>query len=181
MELRNGTYRFGPEHGGLLLKTSRTGFGRKAGHDLTIRVGAWNADVTVDLANPQQSQVQATIQADSFEILHGTGGLKPLTSGDRADIRATIAAKVLKTADHPAITFVSTQVSGTPDAFTLIGELTIMGRSQPVEMTATAGTGRLQGRAVITQTRWGIKPYSAFAGALRLADDVRLEFDLAIP
>jgi len=27
----------------------------------------------------------------------------------------------------------------------------------------------------------GIKPYSAFAGALRLADDIQVEFDLAIP
>lgn len=181
MELRNGTFQLGPEHGGLLLKTSRTGFGRKAGHDLTIRVGTWAADVTIDLADPRRCDVSATIDTNSFEVLDGTGGLKPLTAGDRADIRATIAEKILKTADYPVITFRSTTVSGTTDGFTLAGDLTIMGRSQPVELTGTAGSGRLQGRGTVTQTRWGIKPYTAFAGALKLADDVHVEFDLAIP
>jgi hypothetical protein len=40
---------------------------------------------------------------------------------------------------------------------------------------------RLRGHATVTQSRWGIKPYSAFAGALRLADDIQVEFDLASP
>jgi hypothetical protein len=37
--------------------------------------------------------------------------------------------------------------------------------------------GRVQGRATVVQTQWGIKPYSAFLGALKLADEVAVEVD----
>ena len=40
---------------------------------------------------------------------------------------------------------------------------------------------RVRGGATVTQSRWGIKPYSAFFGALRLADDVEVEFDVRLP
>ncbi|MEU3090314.1 YceI family protein [Streptomyces massasporeus] len=41
------------------------------------------------------------------------------------------------------------------------------------------GDGLLRGWATITQSAWGIKPYTAFLGALRLADEVRIEFEVA--
>lgn len=30
------------------------------------------------------------------------------------------------------------------------------------------------------QTRWGVRPYSAFLGALKLADEVEVEFNVAL-
>jgi hypothetical protein len=36
--------------------------------------------------------------------------------------------------------------------------------------------GRVQGSATIVQTRWGIRPYTGFFGALKLSDEVRVEF-----
>lgn len=43
------------------------------------------------------------------------------------------------------------------------------------------GDGLLRGWATVTQSTWGIKPYTAFLGALRLADEVRVEFEVARP
>jgi hypothetical protein len=37
----------------------------------------------------------------------------------------------------------------------------------------------LRGWATVTQSAWAIKPYTAFPGALRLADEVRVEFEMA--
>jgi polyisoprenoid-binding protein YceI len=181
MILGTGNYPLGPQAGRLLLRTGRTGLGRRAGHDLTIEATRWQADVAVNTADPGQSSVTLTIEVDSVEVREGTGGLKPLTNADRADIKATICEKILLTAEHPVITFSSSHVTGTPDAFQVSGDLTIMGQARPVTVHGGIDGGRLRGHASVTQSRWGIKPYSAFAGALRLADDIQVEFDLAVP
>jgi hypothetical protein len=34
------------------------------------------------------------------------------------------------------------------------------------------------GSATVTQSTFGIKPYTAFLGALKLADDVRIEYEV---
>lgn len=39
--------------------------------------------------------------------------------------------------------------------------------------------GLLRGWATVTQSAWGIKPYTTFLGALRLAEEVRVEFEVA--
>lgn len=181
MTLTSGSYGFGPERGRVLVRTSRTGLGRRAGHDLTIEATRWEAQAAVDPADPGQSSVTAAIEVGALEVREGTGGIKPLTDGDRADIKATITGKILRTAEHPMITFASTQVTGNPEAFQLTGNLTIMGQAHPVTISGSVAGGRIRGHATVAQTRWGIKPYSAFAGALRLADDVEVEFDLAAP
>jgi hypothetical protein len=50
-----GAYRLGPEWGQLLVHTTRTGLGAKAGHDLTIEVTRWHGCGTVDPADPANS------------------------------------------------------------------------------------------------------------------------------
>jgi hypothetical protein len=40
--------------------------------------------------------------------------------------------------------------------------------------------GRVNGSAVIVQSRWGIRPYSAFFGALKVGDEVEIRFDLGL-
>jgi polyisoprenoid-binding protein YceI len=181
MAVSDGTYRLGPESGQLQLKTTRTGLGARVGHDLTIEVTRWHADVTVDVGNPSLSSVSVEADASSFEVRTGSGGIKPLTDSDRAEIKKTIEQKVLHTSRDPAITFRSTRVAGTAESFTVDGDLTITGVTQPVTINGRVADGRVQGSATIVQTRFGIRPYTGFFGALKLSDEVAVEFsaDLA--
>src|SRR6266498_1064951 len=110
MGVADGTTVFGAGSGHLLVKTARTGLGAKAGHDLTIEVTRWDGSATVDPADPGRSSVSVTVDADSFEVRSGTGGVKPLTDFDRLEIRKTIREKVLHTGRHPTIAFRSTRV-----------------------------------------------------------------------
>lgn len=182
MESSDGTYRLGPETGRLLVKTNRTGLGRKAGHDLTIEVTRWFGEVVVDDPEHAPSSVSATIEVDSLEVREGVGGLKPLTDSDRAEIKKTMRQKILHPAEHPRIIFESTEVTGTPESFVTTGDLTIMDTTHPVTIHARVeDDGWVRGGTTIVQSRWGIKPYSAFFGALRLADEVQVEFELAAP
>jgi polyisoprenoid-binding protein YceI len=116
-----------------------------------------------------------------LEVREGRGGLKPLTDADRADIRQTLGDKaLLHTSQHPTITFRSTGITGTPQSFAVTGNLTIKGRTHPVTVRGKENGGTvLRGWATLTQSLWGIKPYTAFMGALRLADEVRVEFEVA--
>jgi polyisoprenoid-binding protein YceI len=177
MAMADGTYELGPESGQLQLKTTRTGLGARAGHDLTIEVTRWHAVVSVDGADPSLSSVGVDVDANSLEVRTGTGGIKPLTDSDRAEIKKTIQQKVLDTSRHPAITFRSTRVAGRPESFTVDGDLTITGVTQPVTVHGRLADGRVQGSATVVQTRWGIRPYTGFFGALKLSDEVTVEFD----
>lgn len=166
----------GPEAGRLLVRTGRSGLGAKAGHDLTIEATRWEG--TVDVAG---QSVAVDVQVDGLEVREGAGGVKPLTDSDRADIKGTFTQKILRTAEHPTITFRSTRVEGAPDSFTVEGDLTIMGVAQPVTLQGAMNDGRVRGSATVQQSRWGIKPYTAFFGALKLRDEVEVEFDLELP
>jgi polyisoprenoid-binding protein YceI len=180
MGVADGTYLLGPGVGRLLVKTTRTGLGAKAGHDLTIEVTRWRGSATVDTANLARCSVTVEVDVDSFDVREGSGGVKPLTDSDRAEIKKTVREKVLHTDQHPTIAFRSTRVDGSADSFTVEGDLTITGVTRPVTVHGRVSDGRVRGSATVTQTRWGIRPYSAFFGALKLRDDVAVEFDVAL-
>jgi len=180
MSTPSGSYVAGPESGQLVVKTSRTGLGAKAGHDLTIEVTRWRGKIAVDAASPASSSVTIEADIDSFEVREGSGGIKPLTDADRAVIKNTLCTKVLHADRYPAIVFTSTRISGSAESVRIDGDLTIVGITQPITVQGRVDAGRATGSAVVVQTRWGIKPYSAFLGALKLRDEVEVRFDIGL-
>lgn len=181
MAVRDGTYRVGPDVGRLLVHTGRTGLGSRAGHDLTIGAMAWSGDVVVDTGDAARSSVSVDIDVASMHVISGSGGVKPLTDSDRADIERTMCDKILDAARHPIIRFRSTRVSGTSESFTVDGDLTIKDVSRPVTATGSSDSdGRVRATATVPQSRWGIKPYSAFFGALKVADEVMIEVEVLL-
>jgi polyisoprenoid-binding protein YceI len=57
------------------------------------------------------------------------------------------------------------------------GDLTLLGRTRPIAFDVTVADGTLHAVAVVTQTDFGIKPYSALFGALKVADEVKVELE----
>src|SRR5215212_8898001 len=174
-----GAHRLGQKSGRLLVNTSRTGLGAKAGHDLTIEVTRWHGHATVDTAVPANSSVTIQVDVGSFQVRQGTGGVKPLTDADRAEITKTLK-QVLHTAQHPTITFRSRRVEESAGSFTVDGELTVMGVTRPVMVQGRVTDGRVVGGATVVQSQWGIRPYSAFFGTLKLSDEVKIDFDITL-
>jgi len=177
-----GSIRLGPDAGRVVIKTTRAGLAAKAGHDLTIEVTRWSARVEVP-AEDGGGLAAATVQADldlgSLEVREGTGGALPLTDRDRREIKKQIGS-ILGTA---TATFASSRVipSGSSGG-TVEGSVTLNGRTQPARLQLTTpGSGQYRGSAMLAQTGFGIKPYSGFFGALKLKDEVTLEFQLTLP
>jgi hypothetical protein len=160
--------RFGPDNARLTIRTGRTGAASKAGHDLLIEVGSWEA--TLDL----EAQPALTLSADSRSgrVLEGTGGVKALDDDDRANIVKTIDKEVLKGC---SIEYRSSEVDRRSDgSLSVTGELELGGRRGPAAFELAVDNGELTGEATVKQTAFGIKPYSALFGTLKVADEVRI-------
>jgi polyisoprenoid-binding protein YceI len=174
----SATHVLSPESGTLLVKTTRAGMAAKVGHDLTIEAQAWRGQAVVDLTDPAASSVSVEVDVDSLVVVEGAGGIKPLSGSDKREIQRNIQRKILHTDQHPTLTFTSSAVSGTPDDFAVEGQLTIAGQTAPVTLRGAVADGRARGSASVVQSRWGIKPFTAFLGALKLDDEVTVEFDV---
>jgi polyisoprenoid-binding protein YceI len=168
------TYTLGPDDGTLSVRTERTGTVAMAGHDLLIHVTSWSA--TLELGDAPSLALDA--DATSLRVRQGTGGMKSLDDDDLADIEKTIDDEVLRRQD---IRFRSTAVEPNGDALGVTGDLTLAGNSRPIAFDLALTDGRVTGAAVIKQTDWDMKPYSVLFGALKVADEVRVEIDAALP
>jgi polyisoprenoid-binding protein YceI len=174
--IQAGTHRFGPENATLSVHTRRGGAAAKAGHDLVIEVTAWQGTLEVG-ADAQATSVALDADATSLRVRKGSGGMQALGDDDKENIRQTIDDEILKRRD---IVFRSTRVEGPADAgrIGVEGDLTLVGDTHPIAFDLAVGDdGRLAATAVVTQTRWGMKPYSALFGALKVLDDVEVALD----
>jgi polyisoprenoid-binding protein YceI len=178
VSLQAGTYKLGPADGTLSVRTGRTGAAAKAGHDLLIHVTAWEATLAVG-DDPADTSIELAADAASLRVREGTGGMQSLGEDDKANIRQTIDDDVLK---RQAITFRSTGVTGGDGRLSVEGELTLRGTTRPLAFDLDIGEdGRLSAVALVKQTDWGMKPYSTLFGALKVADEVRVEIDAGLP
>ena len=157
-------HRLGPDNATLTVHTRRGGAAAKAGHDLELRVTSWHA--TLD-----DSSAELTADATSLRVRKGSGGMQALGEDDKANIHQTIDDEVLRRQD---IVFRSTRVDG----LHVEGDLTLAGQTQPIAFDLERDAdGGVRARAVVTQTRWGMKPFSALFGTLKVLDDVEVVLD----
>jgi hypothetical protein len=164
--------KLGPDGARLAVRTARLGAASKAGHDLLIEVQSWEGTLDTD-----EPSVWLKADASSLHVLEGTGGIQRLGEDDIANIEQTIDDEVLKKQE---IEFRSTDVTIDGQNWTVTGDLTLVGITHPVTFDLTVEEdGKLSGRAVVKQTDWGMKPYTAFWGALKVADEVTVELEAA--
>jgi len=153
------------------VKTGRSGAAAAAGHDLDIEVTSWEA--TLDVGDA--SSVTLTADATSLQVREGKGGMKALSEDDKGDIRKSIDKDVLK---KKAITFASTSVEDNGGTLAVKGDLEIAGTSAPAEFTITVGDdGSVSASTKLSQKNFGIKPYSALFGALKVNDEIEIVVD----
>ena len=167
MTIQAGTYKFGPDNASLTVETGRSGAAAKAGHDLTIDVNSWSA--TLDIGD--SSSLELSADPTSLHVREGKGGMQALKDDDKEDIRKTIDKDLLKKKD---ITFKSSSCEPSGDGIKVSGDLEMGGKSNPVTFELSESGGTITGSATLKQSDWGIKPYSALFGALKVNDEVNV-------
>ena len=154
-------------------RQGRSGAAAKAGHDLVIHVTSWEASLEVG-EDPAQTSIELTADATSLRVHEGKGGVQALGDDDKSGIHQTINDEVLKRQD---IKFRSTGARSDAGGsrIKVEGDLTLLGRTQPIAFDLAIGEDdTVSASAVVTQTAWGMKPYSALFGALKVADEVEV-------
>lgn len=183
MPLTTGRYTLGPADGSLLIRTGREGAAALMGHDLTLLATRWTATVVVDAEDPPRSKLTATVDAASLVVREASGGPVGLTNSQRAEIESTVRATVLRSDRHPRIAFRSTAVESDGRHTAVVGTLTIRRRTRPATLrlrVVRSRVPRIVATTTIVQTAFGIEPYSALLGALRVKDAVELTVEVRL-
>jgi polyisoprenoid-binding protein YceI len=178
MGIPAGTHTFGPENGTLWVRTGRGGAAAAAGHDLLIEVTAWRATLEIG-ADPGQSSIELEADSTSLRVREGFGGMQPLGDDEKENIEQTIDDEILKRA---SIEFRSTSVEpGDGGVLEVQGDLTLMGNVRPVGIDLVVDEeGGIGGSVAFKQSEWGIEPYSALFGALKVADEVEVTVNASL-
>jgi len=156
--------------------TFKEGMLSAVAHDLKIRVG--QGSITVD-----GDSVEATFDPKSLSVVcarkDGRDAPGTLSGGDKKKIEGNIVKDVLHSKKHPEIRFRSTSAERDGDRATITGELTLHGRTKTLTATATKKGERWETEVAIHQPDFGIKPYSAMLGALKVQPTVKVQ--LSVP
>ena len=165
-----------------MLKTGRQGIAARAGHDLTLELTRWSATVEVPdeaAGGVTVATVHAELDLGSLEVREGTGGAKPLSDRDRGEIKKQIA-NIL--GSGPASFTSSRIIRVGAGGGAIEGTFSLNGQSEPVRLQVSEPQpGRYRGTGTVVQTALGIKPYVGFFGALKLKDEVGVEFEVNLP
>lgn len=161
----------------------KTGLFSALAHDHDIGVKSFTGRVVVPESGTGAGSLEMEVDATSLEVLD----TKP-SEEDKKKIFNSMHNEVLESAKHPKITFKSVSVSDVKqtgkDAYSFVvnGDLTLKGVTKriavPVAATITPQQLRANGKYTLKQTDFGIKPYSAAGGTIKVKDEVVLNFDI---
>lgn len=163
------------------LFTFKEGLLSRVAHDLRLHVER----VSLTRMGEGDDRVLARFEADSIVVDGAMKGARfdprGLSSRDKAKILDNIRGEVLRTRAHPHVEFrgrahEDPELAG--DRLDIRGELSLCGVTRPLSFPATRAGELLRASVTLTPSHFGIAPYKALAGAIRLQDRVRVDLEL---
>lgn len=153
--------------------TEKEGLLSRLAHDLEL-------DVTHFTVKADGAAVEGTFDPRSLRVLHALKDGRPTTTlsdWDKRDIEGNLAREVLLS--PTPIHFASSSIERTPGGGAKVaGTLTLNSRSRPVELTVQLDAGHFVTELALHQLDWGIMPFSAMMGAIRIKPEVRVRLSL---
>jgi polyisoprenoid-binding protein YceI len=138
--------------------TFKDGLLSAVAHDLELRFERFTIEAS-------ESAVKATFDLASLRVVRAVPDAMPRAF--HGEIEKNIERDVLQTRKFPEATFVSTSIAHDE----VVGTLTLHGVAREVRVVRS-GMG---GHARIDQRAFGIKPFSAMMGTLKIKPEVRIE------
>jgi polyisoprenoid-binding protein YceI len=122
----------------------------------------------------------------SIELRIDTRKLRVLdpeaSDSTRAQIQETMLGIQVLDADHfPEIHFQSIGVEPKgPDHWIVHGNLALHGKDHTIAVEVTLKDERYRGSATLKQTDFGITPVTVAGGTVKVKDEIKVEFDIAL-
>lgn len=163
-----------------LVYSYKDGLLSKIAHDLKHR-----ATKFVLRVDEQSLMIEAVIDARSLRVesvmkegVESDGGL---STDDKKKIESQVVEDVLHADEHPLIRFRSTEVAPGPDGLQIQGTLELNNCTNVVSTVAKRVNGHYQADLTIHQPSFGIKPFSAMMGTLKIKPDVVVRMVVPAP
>lgn len=158
--------------------TFKEGLLSPVAHDLRLRVARFSIDV-----DDATSSVVASFDANSLAVdtpmKDGAENPSALSAADKQKIAGQIRDDVLHSARYPEVKFRSTAVRARDDGgYDLEGELTLHGVTRPLAAQTRVVGGRQRLELTLHQPDFGITPYRAMLGTLKIRADVIVRIDV---
>jgi hypothetical protein len=159
----------------LYLTTDRKGVLARVGHDLRISVARFELERSGE-------RLHGRFDLRSLRVLgalvRGQLDAAALGASDRVEIERNIA-KTLRSDVHPEAVLDGALSMLPATRARFAGQLTLAGHSAPLQAEAELAVESARCRLELTPSRWGIAPFRAFGGALKLEDRVSVELVLS--
>jgi polyisoprenoid-binding protein YceI len=136
------------------------------GHDATLKVTSLSVDIGED------DGITADFDAGSLRVIND------ISDSNRRDIERN-AEKTLDPRKYPKIQFRSVSVVRDGNRARVEGDLTLHGVTQQISLDAHDDGERWSAKVVLDQRKFGIKPFSAMLGALKIKPNV--EVNVTVP
>jgi polyisoprenoid-binding protein YceI len=140
-------------------------------HDLELRITRFEIDVDDETLAVRARFDTASIRVVSA-MVDGAPRQGTLSDADKRKIEQSLADEVLRAREHPEARFTSTRVMPEGDGYHLAGELSLRGRARALDVHARPIGERLVAEVRLHQPDFGIKPFSAMLGAIKIKPDV---------
>ncbi len=163
------------------VRTESSGLLSAFGHEHRLMVQKLAGTIEADLAELAHATLVLRIAAGSLAVVDDE------SQKDRPAIEKEMNEHVLEVAKFPAIEFKSRSVEvksikGEVGTVEITGDLTLHGQTRPIRVPARVeihgenvhATGKMR----LKQTDFGISPTSAVAGAVKVADEIVILFDV---
>lgn len=171
--------RFDQDSGECLVFTFKEGLLSPIAHDLKLRVSRFSIEV-----DDESHAVTATFDTGSLEVVtamkDGRDNPSALSDKDRREIESNIHADVLHPTRHPEAVFRSTDVQKKSSGWEIAGELALHGKGRPLRTKATVEGDDLVVEVTLHQPDFGIKPYKAAFGTLKVQADVKVRLSVPV-
>jgi polyisoprenoid-binding protein YceI len=127
------------------------------------------------LAESGKPAVELAVDARQLKVLD-----PELPADKRAEVQKTMhSPDVLDSKQFTEIRFRSTSIEKIgEEKWTVRGDLTLHGQTQPVVVNVTGGNGHYRGSASFKQKTFGIQPVSIAGGTIKVKDEVKIEFEV---
>jgi polyisoprenoid-binding protein YceI len=152
------------------------------GHNPLIGIQDFSGEARFSPQSLGDASLELKVKAGSLALLDD------IKDKDRRDIERTMLGEVLEVDRYPDIVFESTQITASRIVESrykarIIGDLTLHGVTRKglwiaARLTLDGDELRANGDFALKQTDYGIKLVSVAAGALKLKDELKFNFDL---
>jgi polyisoprenoid-binding protein YceI len=184
MSLKAGAYSLSGNSGNLHVYTFKEGLLSKLAHDLLIDITNFKVNLDVPEAGFTSGSLEMELQADSLKVdcamKNGERQPDTLKEKDIADIEKDMGGKVLHPDKYPTANFRSKTIQEKDGGYKINGDLSLHGVTKSIDFDIDTNGENLKGMITLLQKDYGIKPFKAMLGTLRIKNEINIGFDLSL-